>query len=152
MSRRKSLTVAESFSPVGPLPLLWYVRKYVPPVTVRLVHQLSLPGPQSVIPSPPVAQLGPVGALPPSLITPPASVAAPPLPVTPPTPMAPPLPTAPPVLTTPPVPKVPPLPLPPMLDPPEPALVSLPVEHAGRMARTPTRAQSRKRSFMLDLR
>src|ERR1019366_10567898 len=33
-------------------------RKYAPPVTTRLVQQLSLPAPQLVSPTPPPAQLG----------------------------------------------------------------------------------------------
>jgi hypothetical protein len=55
----KRLTVAGSASPVGPLPEFAYVRWYVPPVTGRLVQQLSVPAaPQLVSPSPLVAQLG----------------------------------------------------------------------------------------------
>jgi hypothetical protein len=57
LSRRKLLTVAESPVPVGPLPLLVYVREYVPPVTARLVQQLSTLPPQSVRPLPLVGQL-----------------------------------------------------------------------------------------------
>jgi hypothetical protein len=48
--------------PVGPLPLLVYVREYVPPATSRLEQQLALPPPQVVIPAPPGAQLGGLAA------------------------------------------------------------------------------------------
>jgi hypothetical protein len=61
LSSRKPLTVAGSLSGGGePSPLQFgvYVREYVPPATSRLVQQLSLFAPQSVIPAPTDAQLG----------------------------------------------------------------------------------------------
>jgi hypothetical protein len=61
LSIRNVLTVAGSATPVGPVPLFVYVRSYAPPVTSKLVQQLSFPlppGPQFVMPGPPGWQLG----------------------------------------------------------------------------------------------
>src|SRR5580658_7204568 len=85
LSRLKLLTVAGLASPVGPpsaagpIPPKSYVRKYVPPVTSKLVQQLSVPlppGPQLVIPGPPGAQLGGAPASPASSATAPSPLAS----------------------------------------------------------------------------
>jgi hypothetical protein len=55
---RNPLTIAGSATPVGPVPLFAYVRSYVPPVTSRLVQQLSLAVPQFVVPTALTWQLG----------------------------------------------------------------------------------------------
>src|SRR6516165_3799806 len=85
-------------------------------MTGRLVQQLS-PGPQSVRPGPPGAQLGAGAPLPPLPLPP-----APPLPPVPPLPVAPP---APPVPMAPPVAAPPPPPLPPR--PPAPVVPAVPI-------------------------
>lgn len=67
LSKRNVLTVAGSALPIAPLPEFVYVREYIPPVTGKLVQQLSsMLGPQVVRPAPLVAQLGgvPLCALP----------------------------------------------------------------------------------------
>jgi hypothetical protein len=64
---RNPLTVAGSASPVAPAPLFVYVRSYVPPVTSRLVQQLSLAAPQFVVPAPLTWQLAGVAVHAPAL-------------------------------------------------------------------------------------
>ena len=72
MSRRNVLTVAGSARPVAPVPAFVYVRSYVPPITVRLVQQLSPVAPQLLRPGPLVWQLAiAVEPEPPLLLEPP---------------------------------------------------------------------------------